>query len=375
LKFEFKKIHPFYRAENNALRLGAEPEITSSVEDPSGLIEILVNLCDGTRTIDEIIIEMTRNSPGLTVESIKKAISTLDNAGFIGNAEAKPLILSDNELERYNGNIEYFYFHSRSNDNKYEFQEKLKRAKIVVIGLGGAGTPTVLGLASYGVGHIVGVDYDKVELGNLNRQFLFDTDDIGKLKTEILESKIRSINPEISFETITQKITNSLEIEDIIDGADLVICCADEPQFKIQRWVNTACFKKNVKALFGLSQTLHGRIFYINPQKTGCLDCAILTMSKTIKDYEENFKRLRNSSFEPINTVVAPFAMMLGGMIVDEAIRIITNYLPLRSHNKMFELNYTTLNSDVRLAWQKDDQCPTCGNATESQSIFYEWMA
>lgn len=377
MKIEYKKIHPFYRAANGSLRLGAEPEITSEVSDPNGRIEVLVRLCDGSRTIKEIELEIQKRYPDVTSDEITRAISKLNDAGFIGDASASTTELSHEDLERYNGNIEYFYFHCSMRQSKFEFQEKLKHSNVVILGLGGAGTPTVLGLAAYGVGNLVGVDYDTVELKNLNRQFLYTTNDIGRLKCEVMQERIQAINPTIKFEGINKRILGPQDVEDVIQDADLVICCADEPMFHIQRWVNTACYNQRKNVLFGLSQTIHGRIFFIRPGISGCLDCAILEMTKSIKDYEENFERLRRSNFLIANTVVAPSAMLLGGMIVDEAVRSLTGYLPVRSENKMFELNYTSLTNDIRLSWSKDEGCPTCGTKADGAEtgIFKKWDA
>ena len=72
-------------------------------------------------------------------------------------------------------------------------QVKIKKAKVLIIGLGGLGCPLLSYLASSGISNIGIVDHDKIELGNLNRQILFDTSDLGKYKVNQAKLKIKNL--------------------------------------------------------------------------------------------------------------------------------------------------------------------------------------
>ena len=80
-------------------------------------------------------------------------------------------------------------------DDKDLINQKIKKAKVLIIGIGGLGCPTLLYLASSGVGNIGIVDFDKVEISNLNRQLIFNKKDIGKSKVIQAKKYIKSTNP------------------------------------------------------------------------------------------------------------------------------------------------------------------------------------
>ena len=85
-------------------------------------------------------------------------------------------------------------------------QKQIKNSKILIIGMGGLGCPLLIYLASSGVCKIGIVDFDKVELSNLNRQILFNTSDIGKFKVDQAKSKIKKIYKKINIKTFKIKI-------------------------------------------------------------------------------------------------------------------------------------------------------------------------
>src|SRR5271155_1902645 len=86
-------------------------------------------------------------------------------------------------------------------------QLKLKQAKVLCIGTGGLGAPLGLYLAAAGVGRIGLVDFDTVDLTNLQRQILFDTKDIGRPKIEAATNRLRDLNPDIQIDTFETRLT------------------------------------------------------------------------------------------------------------------------------------------------------------------------
>ncbi|HEV2138580.1 MAG TPA: molybdopterin-synthase adenylyltransferase MoeB [Nitrososphaerales archaeon] len=105
-------------------------------------------------------------------------------------------------------------------------QEKLKASSVLIVGLGGLGTPAAIFLAAAGVGRIGLVDYDTVQASNLHRQVLYSEQDQGKKKVEVARSRLQMTNPHVKIETYDTKLdsTNALEIlnryDIIIDGTD-----------------------------------------------------------------------------------------------------------------------------------------------------------
>ena len=89
-------------------------------------------------------------------------------------------------------------------------QKKIKKAKVLIIGVGGLGCPLLTYLASSGINNIAIVDYDKIELGNLNRQILFDASDIGKYKVNQAKERVKKIYNQIKIKTFRIKITKKI---------------------------------------------------------------------------------------------------------------------------------------------------------------------
>ena len=150
-------------------------------------------------------------------------------------------------------------------------QKKIKSAKVLIIGIGGLGCPLLTYLASSGVCNIGIVDYDKVELSNLNRQILFDTSDLGKFKVYQAKYKIRKMNKKIKLKTFKIKISKK-NIEPIIKKFDII--CDGTDNFNTRYLINDFC-KKNKKILISAAiSKFDGHLFKYDFKKKGpCLRC------------------------------------------------------------------------------------------------------
>ena len=127
-------------------------------------------------------------------------------------------------------------------------QEKLKNAKVLVVGAGGLGCPALQYLCLAGVGTIGIIDFDTVELHNLNRQLLYSTDDIGKPKVEIAAGKLKSQNPNVSF-IVFNEILNKKNGKEIISRFDIIVDGSDN--FSTRFLVNDICAELNKPLVFG----------------------------------------------------------------------------------------------------------------------------
>ncbi|WP_375581186.1 HesA/MoeB/ThiF family protein [Marivirga tractuosa] len=130
----------------------------------------------------------------------------------------------------------------------FKGQKKLKEAKVLMIGAGGLGCPALQYLAAAGVGHIGIVDFDKVELHNLQRQILFTTEDIGKAKAETAAEKLKALNPEISYQVFNEMIKEE-NVEEIISQFDIIVDGSDN--FLTRYLVNDSCVKLNKPLVYG----------------------------------------------------------------------------------------------------------------------------
>ena len=150
-------------------------------------------------------------------------------------------------------------------------QKKIQNSKVLIIGMGGLGCPLVTYLASAGVCNIGIVDYDKVELGNLNRQTLFNFSDLGKYKVFQAKKKIKKIYKKIKVKTYKTSIS-SKNIEKILKNYEII--CDATDNFETRYLINDSC-KKNKKILISAAiSKFDGQLFKFNFKKKGsCFRC------------------------------------------------------------------------------------------------------
>jgi len=151
-------------------------------------------------------------------------------------------------------------------------QEKLLSAHVAIIGCGANGSVMANTLARAGVGSLVVVDRDFVELNNLQRQVLFDEDDVknGTPKAIAAVEKLRHINSTIQIQAIVADV-NAENIEDFVRGATLVMDGTDN--FETRFLINDACVKHNVPWVYAGAVASYGMTTTIVPRETACLRC------------------------------------------------------------------------------------------------------
>lgn len=169
-------------------------------------------------------------------------------------------MLSDKEKERYNR-------HLILNGFGVEAQEKLKRAKVLVVGAGGLGSPMLSYLCAAGVGTIGVVDFDSIDASNLQRQTLFNVDDIGQQKVSSAISKLQLQNPFVQFNEHAVALTSNNIIE-IIKPYDIVADGTDN--FPTRYLINDACVLANKVNVHASINEFTGQIAVFNyPEKDG----------------------------------------------------------------------------------------------------------
>jgi len=151
-----------------------------------------------------------------------------------------------------------------------EGQEKLKRAKILIAGAGGLGSPAAMYLTAAGVGKIRVVDHDSVELSNLNRQVLHWDEDIGRSKVESATEKLKKLNRAVEIEAIEETITEA-NLSQLVADSDLIVDAMDN--LPTRYLLNKAAVERNIPFFHGAIYAFEGRAMTIIPGKTACLRC------------------------------------------------------------------------------------------------------
>ena len=161
---------------------------------------------------------------------------------FINNkCRMESKILSSREVRRYGRQI-------MIPEIGLEGQEKLKNSRVLVVGAGGLGCPVLLYLTAAGIGKISIVEFDKVDETNLQRQVLYGTSDVGKLKSIIAKERLEHLNSNGVFEIINLRFDASNALS-IISDFDIIVDATDNLETRYV--INDACIMMNKPMVHG----------------------------------------------------------------------------------------------------------------------------
>lgn len=236
----------------------------------------LFSLLDGQHAFHEIVALLQRLDPAVTAAEVSETLGQLTQLGLLEDASVEPPSdFTSAYLERYESQLRTLSALDSTGTLKYALQAKLKASRVTVLGLGGLGCNVLLGLAAIGVGFLRGVDFDGVELGNLNRQVLYDMSDIGVPKAQAAAQQLARFNPEVTFEPIQRKIIAPEDIIDLIQGSNLVAFCADRSR-DILRWMNQAALETGIPYIAGGYHGFTAEVGpFVIPYQTDCLECLL----------------------------------------------------------------------------------------------------
>lgn len=149
-------------------------------------------------------------------------------------------------------------------------QLKLKRSSVLIVGIGGLGSTSALCLAAAGVGRLTLADSDIVELGNVQRQVLHWTDDVGRPKLDSAAEKLAAVNPLVKIRACDTKISDSNSRE-LVEGHDLVIDGTDN--FEARYVICRACVSAGVPHVYGAVSGFEGRVTVFDGGAGPCYTC------------------------------------------------------------------------------------------------------
>ena len=246
--------------------------------------------------------------------------------------------MNDEQLLRYSRQIMLEGF-------DYEGQQRLLDSKVLVVGLGGLGSPVAMYLAAAGVGELWLADYDHVELGNLQRQIVHSMEDIGRPKVISAAATIGAINPDVRIEVIIDKLTGQL-LGDAVSRVDLVIDASDN--FATRFEVNRACVAMKKPLVSGAAIRSEGQVIVFDPRNehSPCYRCL----------YDDSAPDSNLSCSE--SGVLSPLVGVIGSLQAMEAIKLLANF----GDNLIGQL---LVLDGKTMEWRKltvvrDKTCPVC---------------
>ena len=213
-------------------------------------------------------------------------------------------ILSPREIRRYSKQI-------MLPEIGLEGQEKIKKAKVLVVGAGGLGCPVLQYLTAAGTGKIGIVEFDKVDESNLQRQVLYGSLDVGKLKAIIAKNWLENLNSLVEFETFNLKLTAANAV-DIIKGFDVIVDATDN--YEVRYIINDACVILHKPMVHGAIFKYEGQVSVFNFNNGPTYRC--------FNPYEKN-----GNQKNPLPADVGLMGVLpgiTGSIIANEVIKIIT---------------------------------------------------
>ena len=226
-----------------------------------------------------------------------------------------------------------------------EGQQKIIDSTMLIIGMGGLGSPTALYLAAAGVGHIIIADFDQVELSNLQRQIIHRTSDIGDDKVNSAKGKLLELNPNIKV-TIANELVHTDNLSSLIKDVDIVLDGTDNFESRFE--INKACVEFQKPLVSAAVIRLEGQIsvFKGYEKDQPCYQCLYSQEGSGRENCVEN-------------GVLAPVAGLIGTIQALQAIKVLLN-LGEQLCGVLMLVDALDL-SFRKVKIVKDSECPICG--------------
>ncbi len=245
-------------------------------------------------------------------------------------------MLSSKDTARYSRQISFDKIGQKG-------QEKLARAKVAIVGMGGLGSVIAMILARAGVGYLRLIDRDIVEQNNLQRQVLFEEDDIGKPKADVSKKRLSAINSGIKIDAVFNCLDEK-NAEKLLSGVDIILDGTDNMEARMI--INEFAVKNKIPFVYGAAVRDKGMAMLIIPGKTPCLKCI--------------FRRVSGLGMDCGSLGVLPTATgFIGTIEANEAIKFICGFGKTLA-GKLFYLDLSENRFDV-LGIKKDKRCVICG--------------
>lgn len=227
---------------------------------------------------------------------------------------------------------------------KMEGQQKLAQSKVLIIGLGGLGAPVTMYLAAAGVGHLMLVDSDRVELSNLQRQIVHDTKQIGQNKTSSAQAKLQALNPDIQITTLNQYLEGQV-LHSLVHAAHVIVDCSDN--FVTRFNINLACVQSGTPLVSGAALRFNGQVAVFLPAQpqSPCYRCLYHEVDEQNETCSET-------------GILSPIVGIIGSIQALEVIKVLLG-IGESLCGKLLLFDARTLQWRT-LKLHKDPVCPVC---------------
>jgi bacteriocin biosynthesis cyclodehydratase domain-containing protein len=320
------------------------------IEQPDEEGRRLLDALDGKRTRRELEEEFGE-------EEVGDLLAQLEELGVVEDASDDDLIATD-VVARFDRQLRYFSDIS-TGPTPSQCQARLEGARVAVLGVGGLGGWSALNLSCCGIGEMLLVDFDRVELSNLNRQVLYTEADIGRLKAEAAGERLASFNSRMRIEVMVKRLGSEAEIAETIAGYDMVIDAVDWPAHDIERWVNSACFAAGIPFIAMSHFPPIARVgpLYV-PGRTGCYACQEISYRRSYPLFDVAIEQRRAKS-SPAATL-GPACGLIGGQVALDIMHHLTGLADASTLGVGHIYDLRTMKVEHE-AVVPEPGCPVCG--------------
>ena len=320
------------------------------IKDPSPQLRQLLGALDGTRTREELEEEFGADRVG-------ELIAQLGEMGLGEDASDDDLI-DPHARARFDRQLRYFSDVS-TGQTPSQCQRRLADARVAILGVGGLGGWSAMTLACCGIGEMSLVDFDTVELSNLNRQILFGEADVGLPKVGLAAERLRAFNPSLQIETREERLDSEAAVAATIEGCDLAVNAVDWPAHDIELWVNSACFAAGIPYIAMSHYPPIARVgpLYV-PGETGCYSCQEIAYRRSYPLYDAVVEQQRAKP-SPAATLGAACALISGQVALD-LMHFLTGLAAPSSLGVSHIYDLRTMQVKRERVVQEAD-CPVCG--------------
>jgi molybdopterin/thiamine biosynthesis adenylyltransferase len=355
-----KPEHAARRMPDGRIRIGgAVYGIAAEVTDRTGAVWTMLTAADGTRTCEEIVDAVRSAHPGERSSAVHAALRRFVDAGYLENAAASdPPGLTAREKERYDRSRRYFrWVDLNRREHGWEPQLRLGGSRAVVVGLGGGGGTAALALVASGVGRVHCVDYDVVELSNLNRQVLYVEADVGRPKVQAAVQRLREVNSDVAVTGELRRIAEEADLRPLVEDCDVLLLCADQPA-EIRMWANRACLATGTPWVeTGYHGPVASATAYV-PGRGPCYECVWLTEQERRyrADPEGRFGVQPNGH----HAAIAPSAGLSGHLAAHLSMAVLTGVPPIEPGQTQ-GVNLMAADHHFLITDARRPDCPACG--------------
>lgn len=340
------------------MRGGGEADF--AIERPDERERAMIALLrEGAGSASELAERLAGLGHRALVTDVEATLDELAGLGLLEEADGTAeRLLGPERAARQDRQLAYFA--DMAPGRAAELQLRLAGARVAIVGVGGLGTWAAAALACAGVGHLLLVDDDRVELSNLNRQLLYRRADVGRRKVDVAAEALGAFDPALAVTALARRVDGEAAAHEVVAGAGFVVDTADSPPYAISRWLDAACVRAGTPRISAGQFPPRVRVgpTYV-PGVTGCLECQERAARAEYPLYDE-LADLRRG--EPaVAATLGPASGLVGSLIAMEVVHHLTGLAAPATLGAGMTIDLRDL-SVAREEVARDPDCPRCAH-------------